>query len=70
MGGCISLGFFQLQKREINDKRGICVRRDVSLGGLVIIQDKAQWWGILGCDVIIEQPLPTGSTILLSIKHP
>ena len=31
MGGCVSLVFFQLQKKEINDKGGsICVRRDVT----------------------------------------
>ena len=37
MGGCVMGGwvslfffFFQLQKREINDKGGICVMRDVT----------------------------------------
>ena len=35
MGGCVCLSylcfvFFQLQKREINDKGEICVRRDVT----------------------------------------
>ena len=36
MGGCVMGGwvslffFFQLQKRETNDKGGICVMRDVT----------------------------------------
>ena len=34
--------FFQLQKKEINDKGGICVRR------LVIIRDEVCWWGLVG----------------------
>ena len=30
MGGCVYMGFFQLQKRETNDKGGICVGGDVT----------------------------------------
>ena len=48
MGGCVSLFFFQLQKREINVKRGICAKRDVRKEGLVIIRDEAWWWGVGG----------------------
>ena len=35
--------FFQLQKREINDKGGICVMRDATQEGdsLVIIREEA-----------------------------
>ena len=36
--GAYLWGFFQLQKREINDKGGICVKCDVTL---VVIRDEA-----------------------------